>query len=189
MLNIEDTLKNLKKIKERSKEAVEIDDQIRKRVENDIRKQFHGKVKLYIHKVVDSGLKEAKRNLTTERTIVVTSEYMVQSRGRRGHFQSCAPDDLVVIPFIQGGKRAWMQRDTKDRRFLFLDEFESRGIRLLEGIKEGILDHLLSEAPHELVHKIMGQKGELLQILGIESQQGSTFTRITNIIARQKVKE
>lgn len=189
MLNVEDTLNNLKKIKERSKEAVEIDDQIRKRVENDMRKQIHDKVKRCIQQVVDDGLKVAQRNLTTERNIVVTSEYMVQSRGRRGHFQSCASDDLVIIPFIQGGKKVWRQADTKDRRFLFLDEFESRGIRLLAGIKEGILDHTLSEAPHELVHKIMGQKGELLQILGIESQQGSTFTRITNIIARQKVKE
>jgi sulfur carrier protein ThiS len=189
MLNIEDTLRNLKKIKERSKEAYRIDDQISKRVENDIRMQIHSILKTYVDKIIDYGLRQAQISLKSDRNIVVTSDYQIQPSKKRGHFQSCASDDLVIIPFIQGGKKVWMKGDTKDRRFLFLDEFESRSIRLLEGIKEGILDHLLSEAPHELVHKIMGQKGELLQILGIESQQGSTYTRITNIIARQKVKE
>jgi len=67
----------------------------------------------------------------------------------------------------------------KDRTFLYLNEFESRCNTLLEAIKEGILNHRLSEAPHELVHKIMVQKGELLQILSIKLQQGSTYKRIT----------
>lgn len=189
MLNIEDTLKNLKKIKERSKEAVEIDDHISKRVKNDIREQIHDKVKRHIDKVVDFGYKEAQKNLTNERNIVVISEYQVLPPKRKGHFQTCAPDDLVVITIIQGGELAWARGDTKDCRFLYLDEFESRCSRLLEAIKEGILDNSLSEAPHELVHKIMGQKGELLQILDIEPQKGMTYKRITYIIAQQKVKE
>jgi hypothetical protein len=189
MLNAKDTLKKLIKIKERSKEAVELDDHISKRVENDIREQIHDKVKHHIDKVVDYGYKEAQKNLANERNIVVLSEYLVLTPKRKGHFQTCAPDDLVVIPIIQTGAQAWARGDTKDRRFLYLDEFESRSNRLLEAIKEGILDNSLSEAPHELVHKIMGQKGELLQILDIEPEKGSTFNKIASIIARQKVKE
>ena len=161
----------------------------RKRVENDIREQIHDKVKRHIDKVVDFGYKEAQKNLTNERSIIVLSEYQVQPSKNRGHFQTCAPDDLVVIPIIQGGELAWARGDTKDRRFLYLDEFESRCSRLLEAIQEGILDNSLSEAPYELVHKIMGQNGELLQILDIEPQKGPTYNRIAYIIAQQKVKE
>jgi hypothetical protein len=187
MLNIEDTLRNLKKIKERSKEANKIDDHINKRVENDIRMQIHNNVKFYVDKILDYGLKEAQRSLKSDRNIVVTSEYQIQPSNKRGHFQTCIPDDLVLIPIIQGGEWVWAQGDTKDRRFLYLDEFESRCGKLLKAIREGTFDHLFSEAPNEILHKIMGQKGELLQTLDIEPQKGSTYNRINSIIARKKV--
>ena len=183
MLNIEETLKNLKKIKEISKEAIEIDDNITIRVKNDIRAQIHDNVKRHIDKIIEFGLKEAQINQTTEGNIVVLSDYQVQSPKRRGHFQTCAPDDLVVIPIIQSGEMAWAQSDTKNRRFLYLDEFESRCKVLLEAIMEGTLDNLLSETPNELIHKVMGQTGELLQILDIDLQKSLTYKRIINIIA------
>ncbi len=171
MLNIEDTLRNLKKIKERSKEAYRIDDQISKRVENDIRMQIHKILKTYVDKIIDFGLRKAQKSLKSDRNIVVISEYQMQPSNKRGHFQTCVSDDVVIIPIIQGGEQVWAQRDTKDRRFLYLDEFESRSRRLLDAIKEGTLNHLLSEAPNELLHKIMGQKGELLQTLDIEPKK------------------
>ena len=188
MLNIEKTLKELKKIKERSKESNKIDDHINERVKNDIRMQIHNIVKLHVDSIINYGLKNAHQNQITDRNIIVLSEYQVLPPNRRGHYQTCVSDDLI-LPLIQGNEQAWKITDTKDRRFLYLNEFESRCNTLLEAIKEGLLDQHLSEAPHELVHKMMGQKGELLQTLCIEAQQGSTYKRITNIIARYKVKE
>jgi hypothetical protein len=170
------------KIKERSKEANKIDDYISKRVENDIRMQIHKVVKLYVDRIITYGLKNAHQNQISDRNSIVLSEYQVLPCNRRGHYQTCVSDDLI-LPSIQGNEQAWKIIDTKDRRFLYLNEFESRCNTLLEVIKDGLLDQHLSEAPHELVHKIMGQKGELLQTLDIEPKEGSTYKRITRIIA------
>jgi hypothetical protein len=182
MLNIQKALKELKIIKERSKEANKIDDSITKRVENDIRLQIHNSVKLHVDSIINFGLKTAFQNQISDSNIIVLSEYQVLPPNRRGHYQTCVSDDLI-LPSIQGNEQPWSIADTLDRRFLYFDEYESRCSRLLVAIQEGNLDHVLSEVPNELVHKIMGQKGELLQTLDIEPQKGSTYIRISNIIA------
>lgn len=182
MLNIDETIKNLKKIKERSKDAKEIDDYISKRVKNICRELIHNNVKHTIDRIVKYGLQEAQRNLLSEKNIVVLSDYGVQSPTMKGHFQSCAPENLVVIPFIQNGRQAWAHGDTKDRRFLYLIEFEKRCRKLLDAILDGDLDDSLTEPSYELIHKIMGQKGELLQRLNIDPQIGETFKEISAIL-------
>ncbi len=67
MLNIEETLKNLKTIKELSKDASEIDDRIGIRVLKDIRTQVHDNLKRSIDRIIGFGLKEASLNQTTEK--------------------------------------------------------------------------------------------------------------------------
>jgi hypothetical protein len=186
MLNIYETLKNLKKIKERSKDAKEIDDYVIKRVRNVCRELIHNNVKQTIDRIVRYGLQEAQRNLLSEKNIVVLSEYGVQSPTLKGHFQSCAPENLIVIPFIQNGKQTWAYGDTKDRRFLYLDEFEKRSRKLLDAILDGDLDDCLTEPSYELIHKIMGQKGELLQRLNIDPHIGESFKRISIILTGKK---
>jgi hypothetical protein len=135
-----------------------------------------------IDTIIKFSLNIANKELTSEKQIIVTSLYRVNKSGQKGHFQTSSTDHQMIKSFSMNPEHAWSVGDRKDFRFLYYNEFLTRSTRLLKAILEGELDDIFSEPSNEIIHQIMGQKGELLHRLKINPQQGETFKRITMII-------
>jgi hypothetical protein len=87
--------------------------------------------------------------------------------------------DLLNIANLRDQYEGTPNWDTAGERRLLAGECFTRIDLLKRSILEGRLDHLLSNHAEILVHGVMGYNGELLEVLGIDPNQGETYRRIT----------
>ena len=188
MLNIEKTLKNLKTIKELSKDASEIDDRIGIRVLKDIRTQVHDNLKRSIDRIIGFGLKEASLNQTTEKNILVHSKDTLLPRKVDAihKIQQITILDTIPYQMMMNGETNIDIFDNEKTRLTYLDEFKGRIKILLKNVQEGNLDDQLKRPSEEIIHDIIGRYGKLLPRLDINPNKGRTIGYFHMLISRAR---
>ncbi|MGD0805286.1 MAG: hypothetical protein ABSA11_14600 [Candidatus Bathyarchaeia archaeon] len=90
-------------------------------------------------------------------------------------------EDFVLLDFdlLFDGPKALDKSDSLYDRYLYYEEFGARVKVLKEHILLGKLDDFIAISPEDLIHKVMGFKGELLSLIGIDPLSGETYRRFT----------
>lgn len=153
---------SLEMLRERSKDYLDLDD---------FAEQFY---KQFRRDHLVKGLRESINQVlhmiqTHEVQSLADAEPMVQSMPFRDGYVITVFD---AHKFITSGRSDFHQEflqeyDDENHRILYPDEFESRSSKLLDMAESGLLDDLADVPPYEILHRIIGKHGELLERIGI----------------------
>lgn len=192
MIELDEINKSLDSLLERSSEVAELDKYIEAREIAGKRIQLNNRLHDAMQKLIAAGKREAARSYTNETHILVFSSFHViptRKGVKEGIFQH-VDHDVKTLDFVsEFGEKGWNRIDNEEKRIVYLDEFRERCIILLRALPYGALDDQIGEKPENILHKIVGRQGELLQRIGIDPNLGRTvqfFSEILKKISRFK---
>jgi hypothetical protein len=163
MSDLDKLYESLEKLRKKSERNEALDDF----VEQAIPKYKHKHLVKSLQETVGRVMNEARYSKVN---LVFGTERMVRSmRINEGYITSV----IDAYKFLTSGSPEYHEEflreyDDENHRILFVDEFEKRSSVLLRKAEEGLLDDLYGIPPYEILHRIMGRHGELLDRIGIQ---------------------
>jgi hypothetical protein len=116
-------------------------------------------------------------------TPIDQTQLIVHSRYSTGKTtQNIENSVLLNFDLLFDGPKALDKVDSLYDRYLYHDEFGERVKVLKEHVLLGKLDDFLAIRPEDVVHKVMGFRGELLSFIGIDPLSGETYRRFTETL-------
>ncbi len=129
----------------------------------------------------------AKKRVTEELFIKVTSfkrpvQILNANQKFKFIFVTLQEIQLNVDSFLMGGL---FKLPHIDCRLTSYQQFKERGEKLVKMIEAGKLDDHIQFSASEILYRIMGNEGELLERLGIDKNENYSIDRVTQIFTEK----